>query len=139
MSIQDEIYYVFTYVSSFCYVSPLLTWKKELGSLGKCNCDIECDMRVNADKDSRYANTLMVSLNNRIYFREHALSVVHSSSNHIVDSQHGLEVTSHHFHQVGAPPRATTIGNGFKLDTLSSHTVELARVKGDGVSVNSEQ
>ncbi|KAI0280488.1 hypothetical protein BGY98DRAFT_963681 [Russula aff. rugulosa BPL654] len=86
-----------------------------------------------------YANTLMVSLNNRIYFREHALSVVHSSSNHIVDSQHGLEVTSHHFHQVGAPPRATTIGNGFKLDTLSSHTVELARVKGDGVSVNSEQ
>ena len=96
-------------------------------------------MRVNAHKDSRYANTLMVSLNNRIYFREHASSVVHSSDNHNVDSQHRLEVTSRHFHQVqvGEPTRAT-IGNSFKLDRLSSHTVELARVKEDAVSVNSE-
>jgi hypothetical protein len=86
-----------------------------------------------------YANTLMVSLNNRIYFREHASSVVHSSDNHNVDSQHRLEVTSRHFHQVqvGGPTRAT-IGNSFKLDRMSSHTVELARVKEDVVSVNSE-
>jgi hypothetical protein len=96
-------------------------------------------MRVNAHKDSRYANTLMVSLNNRIYFREHAASVVHSSNNHIVDTQHRLEVTSHHFHHVGTPTHATAIGNGFKLGRLSSHTVELARTKGDSVSVNSEQ
>ena len=81
----------------------------------------------------------MVSLNNRIYFREHALSVVHSSDNHNVDSQHRLEVTSRHYHQVqvGTPTR-TTIGSGFKLDRMSSHTVELARVKEDAVSVNSE-
>ena len=81
----------------------------------------------------------MVSLNNRIYFREHASSVVHSSDNHNVDSQHRLEVTSRHFHQVqvGGPTRAT-IGNSFKLDRMSSHTVELARVKEDVVSVNSE-
>jgi hypothetical protein len=95
-------------------------------------------MRVNAHKDFRYANTLMVSLNNRIYFREHALNVVHSSNNHIVDSQHRLEVTSHHFHQVGTPPGSAAIDNGFKLDRLSS-TVALARVKEDVVSVNSEQ
>lgn len=96
-------------------------------------------MRVNANKVSRYANTLMVSLNNRIYFREHASSVVHSSDNHNVDSQHRLEVTSRHYHQVqvGTPTR-TTIGNEFKLDRMSSHTVELARVKEDVVSVNSE-
>jgi hypothetical protein len=82
----------------------------------------------------------MVSLNNRIYFREHTSSVVHSSNNHNVDSQHRLEVTSRHFHQVqvGTPTRATTIGNGFKLDRMSSHTVELARVKEDIVSFNSE-
>jgi hypothetical protein len=94
----------------------------------------------NAHKDSRYANTLMVSLNNRIYFREHALSVVHSSDNHFVDSQHRLEVASRHFHQVqvGTPTRDTTIGNSFKLDRMTSHTVELARVKEDIVSVNSE-
>ncbi len=96
-------------------------------------------MRVNAHKDSRYANTLMVSLNNRIYFRENTVSVVHSSNSHIVDTQHRLEVRSHHFHQVGTPAHATTIGNGFKLGRLSSHTVELTRVKGDSVSVNSEQ
>ncbi len=79
----------------------------------------------------------MVSLNNRIYFREHASSVV---SDHIVDSQHRLEVASRHFHpvQVGAPTSATTIGNGFKLDRMSSHTVELAKVKEDIISVNSE-
>jgi len=97
-------------------------------------------MRVNAHKDSRYANTLMVSLNNRIYFREHASAVVHSSDDHIMDSQHRLEVGSRHFHQVqvGTPTRAATIGNSFKLDRMSSHTVELARVKEDVVSVNSE-
>jgi hypothetical protein len=98
-------------------------------------------MRVNAHKVSRYANTLLVSLNNRIYFREHASSVVHSSDNHNVDSQleHRLEVTSRHYHQVqvGTPTR-TTIGNGFKLDRMSSHTVALARVKEDVVSFNSE-
>lgn len=87
-----------------------------------------------------YANTLMVSLNNRIYFREHAMSVVHSSDNHFVDSQHRLEVASRHFHQVqvGTPADATMIGNSFKLGRMSSHTVELARVKEDVVSFNSE-
>jgi len=96
-------------------------------------------MRVNAHKNSRYANTLMVSLNNRIYFREHALSVVHSSDNHIVNSQHRLEVASRHVHQVQVgTPTGATIGNSFKLERMSSHTLELARVKEDVVSVNSE-
>ena len=81
----------------------------------------------------------MVSLNNRIYFREHALSVVHTSSNHIVNSQNQLEISSHHFHQVGTQPRGTSTGNGFKLDRLTSHTVELTRVKEDGLSLDSEQ
>lgn len=97
-------------------------------------------MRVNAHKDSRYANTLMVSFNNRIYFREHASSVAHSSGNHTMDSQDRLEVASRHFNpvQVGTPTHATTIGNSFKLERMSSHAVELARVKEDAVSFNSE-
>lgn len=99
-------------------------------------------MRVNAHKDSRYANTLMVSFNNRIYFREHASSVAHSSGNHTtdVDSQGRLEVASRHFHpvQVGTATHATVTGNSFKLDRMSPHAVELARVKEDVVSVNSE-
>ena len=80
----------------------------------------------------------MVGLNNRIYFREHALSVV--SDNDVVDFQHRLEVASHHFHpvQIGTPTSATIIGNGFKLDRMSPHTVELAKVKEDIISVNSE-
>ena len=97
-------------------------------------------MRVIAHEDSRYANTLIVSLNNRIYFREHELSrsVVNSADNHL-GSQHGLDGTSRHFHQVqvGAPTRAAMIGDDFKLNGMS-HTVELARMKEDVVSFNSE-
>ena len=80
----------------------------------------------------------MVSLNNRNYFREHASSVV--GGNDIVDSQHRLEVASGHFHpvRVGTPTSATTIGNGFTLDRMSPHTVELVKIKEDIISVNSE-
>lgn len=91
-------------------------------------------MRVNAHKDSRYSNTLMVSLNNRIYFREHASSVVHS--NH-TDSQQRLEAATRHFHQVHQVGSVTP--TGFKLDGLSSHAMELTRMKEDVVSFNSEQ
>ena len=81
-----------------------------------------------------------MSLNNRIYFREHELSrsVVNSVDNHL-GSQHGLDATSRRFHQgqVGAPTRAAMIGDDFKLNG-TSHTVELAKMKEDVVSFNSE-
>lgn len=94
----------------------------------------------NAHKYSRYANTLLVSLNNRIYFREHGSSVLYySSGNHVVepDEPSHLEAASVHFHQVRQPPRTTTISNSFKLDTMP-HTVELGRGKGDVSSINSD-
>ncbi len=98
-------------------------------------------MRVNTHKYSRYANTLLVSLNNRIYFREHASTVLRSSDNHITGSDYRRDSASRHFHelQVGMPDRAAAIGNSFKLDRLSSHTIELnsERVKVDVVSINS--
>lgn len=96
--------------------------------------------RVNAHKDSRYTNTLMVSFNNRIYFREHPSSVSHSSGNHTVDSQDRFEAASRHFHpvQVGTPTHATTIGNSFRLNRMSPHAVELASEKEDVVTISSE-
>ena len=95
-------------------------------------------MRVNAHKDSRYANTLMVSFNNRIYFREHSSFVAHSSGNHTMNSSQ--EVASRHFHpvQVGTPIHATTIPNSFKLERMGPHAVGLGKVKVDIVSVTSE-
>jgi hypothetical protein len=99
-------------------------------------------MRANTHKYSRYANTLLVSLNNRIYFREHASTVLRSSDN-LMGSDHGRDAASRHFHevQVGMPDRAAAIGNSFKLDRLSSHTIELnsERVKVDVVSINSNR
>ena len=119
---------------------PLLTCVKELGSSGKCNCHIECDVQENAHKDFRYANTLLVSLNNRIYFREHGSPVLYYSSGNNVEEPEEpshLEAASVHFHQVRSPPHTTTITNSFKLDTMP-HTVDLGRGKGDLSSINSD-
>jgi len=90
-----------------------------------------------------YANTLLVSLNNRIYFREHGSSVLYySSGNHVEEpGEPGhLEAASVHFHQVRSPPHrahTTTITNSFKLDAMP-HTVELGRGKGELSSINSD-
>ena len=87
-------------------------------------------------KTLRYANTLILSLNNRIFFRKHASTALHSNGNPIVGSQH------HHQVQVGTPIRTTMIGsNDYKTDASGmSHALEFARMKdSEGVvSVNSE-
>jgi hypothetical protein len=44
---------------------------KELSFSGNCERHIIPSVSQNADKRVRYSNTLLVSLNNRIYFREH--------------------------------------------------------------------
>ena len=88
-------------------------------------------------KDSRYANTLLVSFNNRVYSREHASTVF---STHIEGCESSrLEAASHHIHQVGLPVRTATVGNNFQPGhTVLSHTIELEGGKGDVVSINSE-
>jgi hypothetical protein len=44
---------------------------KELSFSGSCERHIVPSVTQNTDKCARYSNTLLVSLNNRIYFREH--------------------------------------------------------------------
>jgi hypothetical protein len=116
---------------------PLTDVSKELGSSGKCNCHIKRDVRANAHKDSRYANTLLVSFNNRVYSREHASSVF---STHVECCESSrLEAASRHIHQVGLPVRTATVGNSSQpSDTVLSHTIELEGGKGDVVSINLE-
>ena len=45
--------------------------EKELRFSGSCERHMIPSMSQNTDKFVRYSNTLLVSLNNRIYFREH--------------------------------------------------------------------
>ena len=91
-------------------------------------------------KTSRYTNTLMVSLNNRIYFRDHRTPGAHVDSDHIVESDqfHHSTMASYRFSQVGHPAHSTAIGDSFKLNTIS-HAIDLERKgKGDGVSITSD-
>jgi len=91
-------------------------------------------------KTSRYTNTLMVSLNNRIYFRDHRTPGVQVDNDHIVESdQFRLSAMApYRFSQVGPSAHSTSIGDSFKLNTLS-HTIDLEKKgKGDTVSISSD-
>jgi hypothetical protein len=126
---------------------PLLTLAKELGSPGNCNISFET-VWENAHKSSRYANTLLVSLNNRIYFRDyaarHGTVEVHMGSNHLEEgsqshNSHRSALTSIRINQVGSPTNTTTVGNTFKLDTIS-HVVpvgfQVEKSKGEGHAID---
>ncbi len=96
----------------------------------------------NAHKSSRYSNTLLVSLNNRIYFRDHSTSGVHVDTDHYVDTGdqfHRSATTSLHFAQVGSPTHTTARGDNIKLNTVS-HTIgfDFEKGKGDAVSICSD-
>ena len=82
----------------------------------------------------------MVSLNNRIYFRDHRTPGVHVDSDHIVESdqfRHSA-IAPFPFSQAGPPAHSTTIGDSFKLNTIS-HTIDLEKKgKGDAVSISSD-
>jgi hypothetical protein len=53
------------------WCAPTADEAKELRLSGNCERHIVTCMNKNSDKCARYSNTLLVSLNNRIYFREH--------------------------------------------------------------------
>lgn len=134
-STKDEIYYTFTYVSSLIRFSPPLISETVLGSSGKCKWLHECDVWVNAHRSSRYSNTLLVSLNNRIYFREHPRAGIHMESDESGRSHRSTAITSLHFAQVGQPTQSNTLGDSdsFGLETLS-HTNDTKRKKGDDLA-----
>ena len=61
-------------------------------------------------------------------------------SDHIVESDqfHHLTMAPYRFSQVGPPAHSTTIGDSFKLNTIS-HTIDLEKKgKGDTVSIGSD-
>jgi hypothetical protein len=60
---------------------------KELSFSGSCERHIVPSVTQNTDKCARYSNTLLVSLNNRIYFREHK-PPGHGDSIHIRVTDH---------------------------------------------------
>ena len=83
------------------------------------------DVQAHADESSRYSNTLLVSLNNRIYFRDHPFRGAHGHTPCYVDSGPSFlsTVTPITFAQTqnGRRPQTvtTSTGTGLKLDTVS--------------------
>jgi len=86
-----------------------------------------------------YSNTLLVSLNNRIYFREHELPQRHGDSAYLKTSNpvRAAVQSSLRFAVPEEQPQ-TTIGDNFQLRTFTiTRTVELDKGKGDDTSINS--
>jgi hypothetical protein len=80
-----------------------------------------------------------VSLNNRIYFRDHPSPVAVVDSGLVVGSEQSRRsaVASFRFPQGSPlPPLTNTIDGGFKLHSVS-HTMDLESGKGDAVSISS--
>ena len=79
------------------------------------------ELRANADGCFRYSNTLLVSLNNRIYFRDHPFRGAHGDTRCYVDSGRSLRatVTPLTFAQNELRRHAASIGDNVKLDTIS--------------------
>jgi hypothetical protein len=94
------------------------------------------DVQTYADESSRYSNTLLVSLNNRIYFRDHPFRGAHGNSRCYVDSGPSFRstVTPIIFAQNGLRHPTTPAGDGLKPDNVSctaSIDVEKGAATGD--------
>ena len=88
------------------------------------------DVQAHADESSRYSNTLLVSLNNRIYFRDHPFRGAHGNSQCYMDSGPTIRstVTPLSFAQNGLP--TTSVGESLKLGTVVSGTASVDMEKG---------
>ncbi|KAI9445942.1 hypothetical protein H4582DRAFT_2093716 [Lactarius indigo] len=82
-----------------------------------------------------YSNTLFVSLNNRIYFRDHQSSECSDSASVLdFDPVRATAATSLHFAGTGIRSQVPT-DESFQLST-NTQTVELNKRKGDDTSIN---
>jgi len=81
-----------------------------------------------------YTNTLLVSLNNRIYFRDHPAPGAHVDTIHF-DQGHRSAMAPLHFAPVGshAHPTVTILGDGHKVMTMSQ-TIDPEKGMGDAGS-----
>jgi hypothetical protein len=82
-------------------------------------------VRANADECSRYSNTLLVSLNNRIYFRDHPFTGGSGNTRCFVDSGRTCRstVSSLTFAHPGLHPHTASIGDGLRLGTIPNTKV----------------
>lgn len=81
-------------------------------------------MWTNADEHSRYSNTLLVSLNNRIYFRDHSPGGSGNTRSY-VDSRrtYPSAVSSLTFAHSGLPSHTASIGDGLRLGAIPNAKV----------------
>ena len=94
-------------------------------------------MSPNAHTRPRYSNTLLVTLNNRIYFRDHTPG--HDDSAHIPKSGPGsflTMLTSLGFARAGPQSQASP-DSSFKLNTIS-RTTDPEKQNGDAASTTSQ-
>jgi hypothetical protein len=86
----------------------------------------------------RYSNTLLVSLNNRIYFRDRPIAIT-------VDTEHAVTVSSDnsrrfaitsHFSQGHPPTNTNTTDEGIKLHSIPD-PMRIGESKGDEASISS--
>jgi len=86
-----------------------------------------------------YSNTLLVSLNNRIYFQDHPTrgDLVDSDNLGVPNVSHRSVVTSLRFTQAGLPSHSATMGDSLQLNTIPN-MMDLEKVEGDGASIPSE-
>ena len=104
----------FFWLAAVCITADIA---KELRFSGNCERHIIASVSQNADKCVRYSNTLLVSLNNRIYFREHQPSG-HGDSIHIpVSDRQATALSSLNFAESESQPQSS------KLVTLPLHTI----------------
>ena len=90
------------------------------------NCDlVVLAVRTNADECSRYSNTLFVSLNNRIYFRDYPYPGGRGDTWSYVDSgrSHPSTVSSVTFAHPGLHFHTASIGNSLRLGIVPSTKV----------------
>jgi len=92
---------------------------------------------------TRYSNTLLVNLNNRIYFRDHASGsrstrVGDSSGSHGTSTTQGRTTTVGSLHFIGAESQLEAHeGESCKQGPIT-HTVDLEKGNGDSGSTNSD-
>ena len=90
------------------------------------NCDqVVFEVWTNADERSRYSNTLLVSLNNRIYFRDHSYSEGRGNSQCDVDSSpsYPSAVSPLTFAHPGLHSHTASIGDNLRLGAIPSAKV----------------
>jgi hypothetical protein len=90
------------------------------------NCDqVVLEVWTNADERSRYSNTLLVSLNNRIYFRDHSYPGGNGNTQCYIDSSRSYPsaVSSLTFAHPGLHSHTASIGDNLRHGVIPSAKV----------------